>query len=230
MRVLLLILLLWPDLAVAGAWPRAPGEYYVSTGQEVGADGWSGVYAERGGPGKLTFGLDAGGHMVGGIMAFQRGETAMPDVDGRAFVFVRMPLAPAALKTRLPEWVFAGEVGLGADFDIDGELELTPRLRLGLSAGRPLETPLGNGWTNLDLRMELGGDNVRYGLGAVVGVRPRERLTLEIGLFAEMEQDLTVTFIPTVQYAVPWIGDVRLGVSIDLEGEARLNVGIARTF
>lgn len=231
MRVLLVLLILWPGLAVAGAWPRAAGEVYLSTGQEIGPDGWSGLYAEVGGPRNLTFGLDVGGHVASGLNAYRLGLTASPEVDGRVIAFVRVPVAPEALKARLPAWVAAVEVGLGADFEAEPELELLPRVRFGLSVGRPLSTRFGDGWMNVDMRVELGGAVTRYGIAVVAGARPRERLTLETGLFAEAEAgEATVTFAPTVQYAMPRIGDVRLGVSVGLNGEARLRLGVARTF
>lgn len=230
MRWLLAILMLWPGLAAAGAWPRAAGEIYVTSGQESGPDGWTGLYAELGGPRNLTFGLDIGGHMAAGLNAYRQGFSALPDIDGRAVVFVRFPLTVAPIGDRFPAWLVAAEIGAGADFDMGDSLELDPRLRLGLSVGRPLETPLGEGWTNVEARVELGGETTRFGAGAVLGVRPRARLTLEMGLFVETETETTMTFAPTVQYAVPRIGDVRLGVSLGLDGEARLRVGLARTF
>lgn len=231
MRVLLLILALWPGLAAAGAWPRAAGEVYVSTSQEAGPDGWTGLYVEYGGPRNLTFGLDVGGHLASGLNAYRQGLTASPEVDGRAIAFVRVPLAPEALSARFPGWVAAAEFGLGADFETEPELEILPRARVGLSIGRPLSTRWGDGWTNLDLRVEVGGAAMRYGLGVVAGLRPRERLTVEMGVFAEAEEDeATVTFAPTVQYAVPRIGEVRLGMSVGLDGDARLRIGVARTF
>lgn len=230
MRWLVAILLIWPGFAAAGAWPRAPGEIYVTTGQESGPDGWTGLYAEMGGPRNLTFGIDVGGHMVAGLNAYRQGLSASPDVDGRAIVFVRLPLNLAPVRDRFPDWLVAAEIGFGADFDMEDSLELDPRVRLGLAIGRPLKTPLGDGWTNVEVRVELGGEGTRYGLGAVVGARPRERLTLEMGLFIETEDKTTVTFAPTVQYAVPRIGDVRLGVSVGIDGDVRLRVGVARTF
>ena len=229
-RTLLVLLLLWPGLAAAGAWPRAPGEVYVSSGQEFGEDGWTGLYAELGGPRSLTFGLDVGGHVAAGLNAYRTGQSALPDVDGRAIAFVRAPLTLAPVRARWPNWVVAVELGVGADFDVEDELTLDPRVRLGLSVGRPLKTPLGDGWTNIDARIELGGETPRLGLLAVIGARPRERLTLEMGLFVEHEAETFVTLAPTVQYAVPRIGDVRLGVSVGTDGEARLRIGVARTF
>lgn len=236
MRALLLVLLLWPGLAAAGAWPRPAGEVYLSTGQEFGPDGWSGLYAEVGGPRALTFGLDAGGHVASGLQAYRTGLTAAPEVDGRLTAFVRIPLRPAVLAERYPSWVAALEFGLGADWetgsDADGAtLDLAPRGRVGLSVGRGFSTRWGDGWVNVDARVEPGGAATRAGLGVVTGIRPRERLTVEMGLFAEREGDAsTVTLAPTVQYAVPRLGDVRLGVSVGTGGDARLRLGLSRTF
>lgn len=230
MRAFLLFLLLWPGFAIAGAWPRTPGEIYVFTGQGIGEDSWSGLYVERGGPGNLTLGLDVGGHMAAGLMAYRRGETTVPEVDGRVMAFLRVPLAIDAVASGFPDWVAAIEFGLGADFDLDGELDLEPRARLGLSVGRGFGTRFGDGWLSVDIRTEPGRNAVRYGLGAVAGLKPTKRITVEMGLFAEMAEDLDVTFAPTVQYAIPWIGDARLGVAIDRDGTALLQIGLARTF
>ncbi len=205
MRALVILILLWPGSALAGAWPRTPGEIYLSTGQELGEEGWTGLYAERGGPGRLTFGLDVGGHMATGLGAFARGEATVPDVDGRAIAFVRVPLSIPAIRERFPNVVVAAEFGLGADFDVieesevredDGVLDVVdfvPRARIGLSVGRPLSTPLGDGWVNVDARVEPGGEAMRYGFGLVAGVRPRERLTVEMGVFVEIEEETYLT-------------------------------------
>lgn len=230
MRALVLLMLLFPGSAAAGAWPRTSGEIYVFSGQSFGPDGWTGLYVERGGPGKLTFGLDIGGHMAAGLMAYRQGESLTPDVDGRAMIFVRIPLAYGPLSARFPDWVAAADLGLGADFDLDAELDLEPRYRVGVSVGRGLGTRFGDGWISLDLRAELGGDAVRYGMGAVAGLKPTKRITVEMGIFGEFDDELSVTFAPTIQYSVPWIGDVRLGAGFDLDGNARLQLGLARTF
>ena len=122
MRALALALwaALWPGLAAAGAWPRAPGEVYVATGQEAGEDGWTSLYAEYGGPWGLTYGLDVGGHVASGLNAYRQGLAASPEVDGRVMAFVRVPIAPDALAARLPAWVASALVKVTEDAAMDG--------------------------------------------------------------------------------------------------------------
>ncbi|MEM7710140.1 MAG: hypothetical protein AAF264_05200 [Pseudomonadota bacterium] len=228
MRCLALLLLLLPSAAVAGAWPRAQGELYIFVSHDGFEDGWTGVFAEYGGPRNLTFGIDVGGQVVGGVAAFRRGDLEDMDLDGRAIAFVRLPL-PLGRDPPGP-WHAALELGAGADFDVEGASRgAEPRGRLGLSIGRGLDTPWGGGWINLDTRIEPSRDGTRFGLGAVAGLRPLKRLTVSVGLFAEYEDETFVTFGPTLAYDVPILGEVQVGARFS-EGERRLVVGIARTF
>jgi tRNA (cytidine/uridine-2'-O-)-methyltransferase len=165
-----LILCLVPTLAEAGAWPRAPGETYVALSHEGGENGWTAFYGERGLPRDLTLGVDIGGHVAGGMLALRRGDPGT-EMDGRAFAFLRIPLNLGT--DAFPDWRVAAELGLGADVDWDAiRLETEPRARLGLSVGRGLATQWGDGWVNVDLRVEPGGDGMRVGLAGVAGLRP----------------------------------------------------------
>ncbi|MEM7490712.1 MAG: hypothetical protein AAF390_16470 [Pseudomonadota bacterium] len=229
MRLPLLILLAsLPGAVIAGAWPRTQGETYVLVSHDGGEDGWTGLYLEHGGPRDLTFGLDVGGHVAGGVAALRRGDVADMAADGRAIAFVRLPLPYG----RAPDgpWRMALELGAGADFDVDSaDREAEARGRLGLSVGRGFESPWGGGWLNVDLRVEPGGDETRFGLAAVTGLRPMDRLTVSMGVFAEREDDDAVTLAPTLGYEVPYLGEVQVGGRFS-EGEERVVVGIARTF
>ncbi|MEM7643451.1 MAG: hypothetical protein AAF366_13105 [Pseudomonadota bacterium] len=227
MRALLVSLLLIPGLVQAGAWPRAAGEIYLSLSQEVDLDGWTGIYAEYGAPRDLTFGIDIGGHVARGGGALFIGDDEEEDAtDGRAIAFLRVPLRVGT--TRLPQWKFAAEVGLGADWDDD---DTDGRLRLGLSVGRPLTTPLGHGWTNLDAKVEVSDtETARFGAGIVTGFRVTTRQTVELGLFAEREDTTSAAFLPTYQIGVPRLGDLRFGATIRFDGPTDLRIGFARTF
>ena len=234
MRAILLLLLFLAGPAFGGAWPREPGEIYVSIGHEGDADGWTGLYAEWGGARRLTYGIDAGGHVANGIGAVAAGLLPGEDTDGRVMSFVRIPIVSNGEREFFPDWLVAVEVGLGTDLDPGTEqlIEQTFRLRLGLSVSRSLKTPLGDGWTSIDIRAEPSRADTRLGLLSVVGVKPRERLAVEMGLFFERDgdDDPSIALAPTVQYTVPKVGDLRVGVSLKSDGEASFRIGIARTF
>ena len=228
--VLAFALPLVPAPVDAGAWPRAQGETYVLLGHEGGGDGWAGLYAERGGPWGLTFGLDAGA---------EPGVMDEADADARLRGFARLPVP-------LPwePWRLAVEAGLGADVATtdDPSLPMTyaPRAGLGLAVGRPLATPIGDGWANVDLRADrrLSGGTGAVGperrvvLGATLGARPAPGHAVELGLHVEWDSDggRFGALGPTWQRDVGRLGSVRLGVAITERGEARLRLGFARSF
>ena len=231
MRALLVLLLaLLPALAQAGAWPRARGEVYLQADAELGGRGWSGLYAEWGGPRDLTFGLAVG---------TEPAALREADANGRGRVFVRAPL-PVPWR----EWRLAVEAGVGADIRTTEHPDLpvlyAPRLILGVSAGRGLRTPLGPGWVNADLRVgrrvhePMGpvGPARRTVLDATLGVRPRDGHAVEMALHLEREGDGD-TFAavgPTWQRDLGRIGAARLGVAVTERGEARLRLGFVRVF
>lgn len=228
MRFLLFLLLMTPP-AQAGPWVRPKGETYIFIGHEEGIDGWTSLYAERGGRHDLTFGLDVGGHAMGAVL----GDPSLP-LDGRIRSFVRLPLwssedARAARPGWLAHWLLAVEAGIGQDLEANGDVAI--RYSFGVSIGRPLTTRLGGGWTTLDLRATAGGGkrrrlNAQY----VVGVKPTSRLTLELGLFAEHETSLSTAIAPTVQYGLGRIGNARLGVSLKDGSDMIFRIGWAQSF
>jgi hypothetical protein len=230
MRALLWILLLClPAMGTAGPWPRAEGATYVFAGHEDGGDGWTGLYLERGLPRDLTFGIDAGGRAMGALANDPR-----RPAEGRLRAFLRMPVlsSPARREARAAAWrpwLAAVEIGFGLDLETDGDAPL--RSALGVTVGRALGTRLGPGWTTLDLRATAGGGRpVRTNLAGVVGVKPRDRLTAELGIFLEHEDGTSWAVAPTVQYEVGRFGGVRLGVSVKDGGERALRLGWAREF
>ncbi|PWJ17395.1 hypothetical protein [Jannaschia seohaensis] len=224
------LLLLGLSPALAGPWPRPQGETYVFVGHEGNGDGWTSLYFETGLPRDLTFGLDTGGH----VAPLALGGPDDP-VDGRVRVFLRAPVfsSPEARARRpgwMEPWLLAVEIGAGPDIEEDGAMPL--RFAAGLTLGRPLETRLGAGWTTVDLRATLGGARpVRLNAAYVVGVKPTDRVTLELGLFAEREvDDLFTAFAPTMEYKLGEIGAARLGVTFKNTGERLLRLGWTRQF
>jgi len=220
MRLLLVILWLsgLPGVAIAGPWPRTKGETYVFVGHFAGDEAWTSLYAEYGGPLALTFGLEVGGHLF---------DRAGAKADGRLRSFVRLPIFKG--REGLTPWLFAMEFGAGADIEESGDI--APRLDVGLSAGRPFSTRFGDGWISLDVKASIGVDaKTRFNLSGVVGVKPTARLSVEAGLFAEFDDNASITFAPVVQYDLNRAGSMRLGLAIKNEGGSALTLGWARTF
>ena len=228
MRPLLLLLLLCGPVA-AGPWPQAEGRTYGFAGYEDGDEPYSSVYVERGLPHGLTLGLDAGGKL-NGLLA----SDPDPEAEGRLRAFLRLPvLSSEAERAERPgwlaPWLAAVELGLGPDLERDGDTPL--RASVGLTVGRGLQTRLGDGWTTFDLRLTAGGGGAcRLNAASVLGIKPTERLALEMGLFAEREDDTSWAVAPTAQYELGGTGAARFGVSLKDGGETVLRLGWARAF
>lgn len=221
--ILALILAILPAAASAGAWPRAPGETFVVLSVGTGGE-WSGVYAERGVRRGLTFGLEIGG------TAEWNDLSGSYDGEGRLVAFLRRSIFAA----RDRPWKFSAEIGIGVDLDVEmtreEPLQHDPRLRLGLHVGRGFEVLGMGGWGNLALRVEPGGEESRYGLGFVAGLRPTSRLTTSLGFFVEQEDDTYLTLAPTVAWALRERLEIQLGLRLKDDGDNNLVLGIARTF
>ncbi|WP_298437014.1 hypothetical protein [uncultured Jannaschia sp.] len=231
MRVLVfLFFCLLPEFALAGPWPRDRGQVYALVGHQGGHNGWSGLYLEYGGPRRLTFGLEIGGHLGGsstpGVPGFSDRLT-----DGRIRAFVRapVPLAGQGGTGLFAPWLAAVELSLGRDLRDDGRK--VERLGLGASIGRDISTRYGDGWMAFDLLVSGGsGVETRMNYGAVAGIRPTDRITVELGLFGESDGDANVQLAPTIQYDFGRIGQARLGLSFDPDKDTALVLGWSRTF
>ncbi|MGR3541429.1 MAG: hypothetical protein ACU0BS_08365 [Hasllibacter sp.] len=153
--------------AAAGPWPREAGRGVILGSVQTGRDGaWNSAWAEYGT--RLgTVALELG----------TRDRLAGPG-DRRAALFLSRAL-PA------PEgWALAWEAGIAVDLGGDA-----PRAggRAGLALGRSVTTPAGPGWTSFALRASGAPDWHRVGLSAVLGVRATPRDTIEMRLYAEVE-------------------------------------------
>jgi hypothetical protein len=224
MRLLLALLLaVSPTVALSGAWPRAEGETFVALSWESDDD-WIGLYAERGIGRDLTLGLDLGGKMQWNATA------GAFDGEGRAIAFLRWP-TPVGEGT---PWQTSLEVGVGTDFDVEVEdvepMTYAPRLRLGANVGRGFQVFGMDGWGDLGLRIEPGGDETRYGLGFVTGIKPMPRLTTSIGLFVEVEEETSITVTPKIGLRVWRDLEVQLGAALKDGGDRRVVLGLALTF
>lgn len=230
MRLLALFLILLPGLAPAGPWMRETGDIYVLASHQGGGDGWTGLYAEYGGPFGLTFGLDAGGHVVGLPQLLQTG-VADRQVDGRVRSFVRVPIPlPGADGDdwRAP-WLAAIELSVGRDFEEDGTM--IDRYGGGLTVGRGFTTRIGDGWTTLDVATSLAAEGpMRTSFGLLVGIKPVKRLAVELAIFGEREDTTDFAVGPTVQYDFGFIGQARLGIAHKSDGGTEWTFGVSRSF
>ena len=105
------------------------------------------------------------------------------------------------------------------------------RLGLGASLGRGFESRLGDGWMVFDLRTSLAeGAATRTNLGAVVGVKPHRRLSLELGAFVEHATDTSWQVGPVVQLNTGALGELRLGLFQSSDDGTMLFTGFSRSF
>ncbi|WP_308916181.1 hypothetical protein [Jannaschia sp. LMIT008] len=242
LAALLLLLPLPVPPAAAGPWPRAPGVAYVFTGLEHEVNGWNALYVEYGLPWRdLTLGLEAGARLAGTV-------TANPDhpMEGRARLFVRLPVLSgsdrrAARPPWLEPWLMAVELGVAVDHDplaLDRDLRPAPythlRGSLGVTVGRGLSTPLGDGWTTVDLRTTLGGGDGGGGRRTkaawTLGVKPTPRIAVDLTVAAERARFDSWSVAPSVQIGLGRFGDGRIGVIHKDDGRTLMTVGLARTF
>lgn len=135
-------LLLLPQIADAGAWPREDGtrftsvKYTLADREEVDRPGYLAVYSERGLPHGLTFGYDGGSNL--------------DDYGFSGVLYLRKSLPWRA------HW-FGFELGIGlkGDYDDAGQLQTEPILRPGLSWGRGIRFLGLNGWAGLESSAEI---------------------------------------------------------------------------
>ncbi len=211
--------------AQCGPWPRPVGETFLFAGQELHPDGWTSLYAERGGR-SLTFGLSLGGRLAGtaGVDA-SRGETA------RLRLFLRRPIRWRPGKTQSTDatrWLFAGQIAAELDLNADGST--TPRLTLGLSSGRSFKVGGRDGWAALDIWVSGSPrTDTRTNVETVVGLRATPRLTVELGLFGEFGESTSITLAPIVQLDMPRAGALRAGLVVK-EDYSAMSMGWMRNF
>ncbi len=233
MRPLALLLALLPTSAEAGPWPQEEGRIYVLVSHQGEGDGWTGLYAEYGGPFGLTFGLDTGGRVVGLAELSRTGFTDR-QTDGRVRSFVRIPVplpGEPGDGTLLAPWLAAVELSLGRDFEEDGTT--IDRYGVGATVGRGFSTRYGDGWTTLDLHAAFASEaDTRTGLGFVAGIKPLPRLAVELGIYAERdgEDDPAYQIGPTVQYGFGRLGEGRLGMAYTSDGDTAVTLGWSRAF
>ena len=233
LKAALVTLLSIPTIVHAGAWPRAEGETYALIQGTTGDDDWLSLYAERGTSAALTFGIAVGG---------RSNLITEWDRDARIRVFARR-----AVPLPWDSWAMSVETGVGLDVrtgrDVDAPLPRTmTRGSVGVSVGRGFATAWGGGWTNLDLRHDRpledpdparhhDFDEARDSLAWTVGLKPAPKIALEMNVHAERGMDHTAYAIgPTWQRTFDRLGDGRIGIAWQDDGDAHLTIGLSRVF
>ena len=216
-----------PFAALAGAWPRAEGEVFLSFGQQVSTGArtllaatadirsWSSLYAEYGLTDRLTLGLDAG-----------LGQGQDERVEA-ALVFARLPVWSPG------EHRVAVDLGLGT-LAATGEGRQT-RLRAGLAWGRGLaEGRWGGGWlgmeSSLELREPAGGVAVKADFTA--GWKPNDRwmviAQVQTGYYSDAGG--IVRLAPSVVRRTSARSHLQLGASAEVAGASALGLSAAMWF
>lgn len=154
-----LIAALWGLSAVAGPWPRAEGEAFLSLKGRAGLAELYGEYGLRDG---FTLGLEV--RMPEG--------RRLPDVDVLTRLLLWQGQGGAVLS------VFAGAGLRGVE--VEGYAETAQVLRGGLGWGRGFASPLGPGWVSLEVEAQAGEGPLvpawrAVKVDATAGVRPGGR-------------------------------------------------------
>ena len=222
----LLLLLLAPHTLQAGAWPRAPGEFFVSTSYTlttgartlIGATqdvrSYGSIYAEYGLTPKWTVGLDAG---------TGRGEE---DRVSAALAFVRYPV----WKSGGGQWL-AANLGIGTLQDSDGPQS---RVRPGLDWGRGFSSSWGDGWagveTSVEWRHPSGDIVVKADLTA--GLKPDDRwmLILQLQSGHYPGEETIVRLAPSVVRRLGAASHLQLGLVAPLAGDDAVGAKLATWF
>ena len=209
--LLVLLIVLLPATTLAGAWPRAQGDWFVGLSYTARGDttslgtpafalsGSGSLYLEYGATAKLTFGLDA-----------TRADTG----DYSALAFARYPVVTGLVPGKL-----AVRGGIGMHDTAAGTEQF---VQLGAHWGKGMETGYGPGWLSLDTQLDYRlttGDTVAKA-DLTLGVKPNDRtklmLRLQSGAYPGSDPYLRIA--PSVARKTGDRQHVVLGVELDLIG------------
>lgn len=190
MRRILALLLLLAGPAFGGAWPRPPGEVFLSLRFEqdrpaggAPADSVS-AYGE--------YGLSPRWTLVG-----QFSNSAQPWTPSRAAIGLSFALSGPEAKNR-----WAVGFGVSTPPDLAGAMTAA-RGELALFWGRGFESRWGGGWATAAARALYGADTARpiTDLSALVGLRPREgwMVMLSAGRYAD-DDGTYLKITPSIGY------------------------------
>lgn len=224
---LALVALAFPVTAEAGAWPRAPGEVFLSFGQQASTGAttllgavtdlrsWTSLYAEYGLSERLTVGFDGGV----GLGRDARIEAAL--------VFARLPVwSPGA-------HLVAVDLGVGTVAETD--VARQTRLRLGVAWGRGIaEGRRGGGWLGMEGAAELREPAGEIAVKAdfTAGWKPSERWMVigQVQTGAYPDVGAIVRLAPSVVRKVSARSHLQLGATAEVVGERALGLSGAVWF
>ncbi len=214
---MILMLLLWPSLSVAGAWPREKGGVFLSFStttrpsaqthatqiDELAHSAENSLYAEYGLTPRITLGFD-------GMMTDSTSY-------GQALIFARVALGDQAARNR-----YAASFGVGQFIDtvIDTdhlEAEHTTLTRLGLHYGRGLA----RGWIGADAYATQKSDGTSLKLDATWGLKPWDRwmFIAQVQAGQPAEGDSYANFAPSVVWKMTDRVSLEVGLVQPLQGE-----------
>lgn len=210
LRFLMLLLAIAPGGALAGAWPREEGRWFLSLSQTAipqdgRVDGWTGLYLEQGFSPRLTFGLDAGRDLGGARTV--------------AVTFLRWDVAPSSpLRLGLT-------AGAGSEWTAAGEDTL---IRLGLAAGRGHSWWRG-GWMEAEVqavhRLAAAETTWKADLTLGLSLPPRSKAMLQLHL-AQTPDGTEARLVPSYVLRLKDRVHVTLGLTADLTGGEPLGLKI----
>lgn len=205
--------------ANAGAWPRPPGDYFLSLSQQTTTGGrtfisavgdirnYTSLYAEYGLGERITVGLDAG---YG---------TGQADTAASVLAFARTPVwSPGEHKV-------AVDFGLGwITSEADGG---QTRIRPGLAWGRGFESRWGGGWLGMESSLEYrtpGSDTI-FKADFTAGLKPTDNWMLIAQLQTGIYPDAPVVRLaPSVVRRLGPRLHMQVGALVGLTGDDGIGV------
>lgn len=167
----LIILCLTAPSALAGPWPRAKGESFLSFALEYSdSRDYAGLYAEYGLTEKLTLGLDLGGTSSTAKKAIAFARWPVGNTKGALRMAAQLGLGYGE-RWRTPPFKLVIKGG-GPLPPLPGPRpEMQPILQTGFSIGRGLKLLGHNGWITLDTRAEMDDHlAAHYAADATIGL------------------------------------------------------------
>ena len=214
MRIVLIIMLLFATAppAVAGPWPRAQGQTFLSFGTNfstpkdtIGTDVQNShsIYVEHGLRNDITLGFDGNGSAIDSFSAK---------------TFLRFPVLRQS-KTHL----FSVQIGGGARTNAGVDEWM---IHTGASWGRGFETPIGFGWATIDAQVNylFAIDDTIAKSDITVGLKPMKRLKVMVQLQAGKYpgSDAYARLAPSIAWELKPGAHIEIGAQYGIYNEDRI--------
>ena len=200
---------LFPATAVAGAWPREPGSWFLATSYTVRGD-----VASLGTPAFTMSGSSSVEYGLTPTLTFGVYANRADSGDYSVLAFARHPVGFGLVPGKL-----AVQAGIGTHGTAVSNERL---LQLGVNWGKGIKTGFGPGWLALDtqLHYRLTTGDIVLKADLTLGVKPNDRtklmLQLQSGLYPGT--DPYVRLAPSVARKIGNRQHIVLGVEADLIG------------